>query len=209
VSGGSFDYLCMSFDLDALLDRQEQLESMATQLREWGYDGAADETDAVRTELQSLKTSVLDRVERLRAVWKAVEWTVSCDWGPDSVAEAVKELGQTQTAPETGGAGLTRLEGVLVPLQRHWIATVMDTPEDVAYLYERTGRKPDFTGFFDRGQTSIRLAGAVFLEELNIANRPTGQWKLLLKNEINHAFAHTDDLAARLCVGDLPLNGTP
>jgi hypothetical protein len=208
VSGGSFDYLCMSFDLDALLDRQDQLESMATQLREWGYDGAADETDAVRTELQSLKTSVLDRVERLRAVWKAVEWTVSCDWGPDSVAEAVKELGQTQTAPETGGSGLTRLEGVLVPLQRHWIATVMDTPEDVAYLYEQTGRKSDFTGFFDRGQTSIRLAGAVFLEELNIANRPTGQWKLLLKNELNHAFAHTDDLAARLAVGDLPRNGT-
>lgn len=209
MSGGSFDYLCMSFDLVTLLDRQEQLESMAAQLREWGYDGAADETDAVRTEVQLLKTSVLDRVEWLRAVWKAVEWTVSCDWGPDSVAEAVQELGQSRTAPEATNAGLTRLEGVFVPLQRHWIATVMDTPEDVAYLYEQTGRKPDFTGFFDRGQTSIRLAGAVFLEELNIANRPTGQWKLLLKNEINHGFAHTDDLAARLAVGDLPRNGAP
>lgn len=208
MSGGSFDYLCMALDLDALLVRQEQLESMAAKLREWGYDGAADETDAVRTEVQLLKTSVLDRAERLRAVWKAVEWTVSCDWGPDSVAEAVQEL-QSGKPTAQADAGLTRLEGVFVPLQRHWIATVMDTPEDVAYLYEQTGRKPDFTGFFDRGQTSIRLAGAVFLEELNTASRPTGKWKLLLKNEINHGFAHTDDLADLLAVGDLPRNGTP
>ncbi|WP_427174634.1 hypothetical protein [Arthrobacter sp. 92] len=163
---------------------------------------------AVRTDVQLLKNSVLDRVERLRAVWKAVEWTVSCDWGPDSVAEAVQELGQIRTITMTTDAGLTRMQGVFVPLQRHWIATVMDTPEDVLYLYERTGRKPDFTGFFDRGLSSIRLAGSVFFEELNAVGRPTGMWKLLLKNEMNDGFAHADDLAARLAVGDLSRNGT-
>ena len=100
--------------------------------------------------------------------------------------------------------GLTRLEGFFVPLQRHWQATVMGTPADVEYLYRQTGRRPDFTGFFDRGQTSIRLAGSVFLEEIDLEGSTTGRWKLMLKAEFNHDSAHVDDLPDRLAAGDLP-----
>lgn len=108
----------------------------------------------------------------------------------------------------TDNQPLSRLDGVFVPLQRHWRATNMDTPGDVDYLYQQTGRKPDWNGFFDRGPTSIRLAGSVFLEELDLAGNPTGRWELVLKGEFSERFAHTDDLAARLRAGDLPLINT-
>lgn len=208
MSGGSFDYLCMSYDVGTLLARQDKIGSMAQTLRDWGHDGAAGETEALLAELKHLDASVMDRVERLRAVWKAVEWTVSCDWGPDSVGEAVQELALLRTVASDAPEGLSRLEGFFVPLQRHWVATNMDTPKDVDYLYRRTGRKPDFTGLFDRGKTSIRLAGSVFLEEVDLAGSPTGRWNLVLKGEFSGEFAHTDDLAARLRAGDLPLVNT-
>ncbi|MET4144286.1 hypothetical protein [Arthrobacter sp. UYCo732] len=92
MSGGAFDYLCMAYDLNGVFERQEQMAMMATTLRDWGHDGAAAETEALHADLERLDSSVMDRVERLRGVWKAVEWTTSFDWGPDSVTEAVQEL---------------------------------------------------------------------------------------------------------------------
>jgi hypothetical protein len=81
-----------------------------------------------------------------------------------------------------------------------WKPSTRTPPNDVAHLNERTGRGPDFIGFFDRGPTSIRLAGSVLLEELDKANKPTGRWELLLKDEFNDRFVHTDDLADFLAV---------
>lgn len=43
------------------------------------------DTDA----LLALALELDERTDRLRAVWKAVEWCVSSDWGPDDVLQAI------------------------------------------------------------------------------------------------------------------------
>lgn len=76
MSGGSYDYLYLA-DFDA---RNKDLVLMGWALRSRGYDEAAKATEA----LVGMGPS-----EQLRALWKAVEWRVSGDWGEEQVAAAL------------------------------------------------------------------------------------------------------------------------
>lgn len=92
MSGGSFNYLCHTWDLDTLMDKRGDLEEMASELAGLGYaQDAARETEELVVLLRQWEVRATVRIERLREVWKAVEWWRSCDYGEDQVREALAE----------------------------------------------------------------------------------------------------------------------
>lgn len=113
VSGGSFNYLCHSWDLSDLVSKRSHLEAMAEELERlsWAKD-AAKETRHLVADLNAIEVRVEVALERLRPVWKAVEWWRSCDWSEDQVREAVTEFqgGQpdSEGAPDTLAMDLLR-----------------------------------------------------------------------------------------------------
>ncbi len=91
MSGGSYNYLCHAFDLDDLLKQQSALREMADRLAALGYaQDAAAETEDLLAMLRQWQIRADVRLKRLSGVWKAVEWTDSCDWPPSSISEALK-----------------------------------------------------------------------------------------------------------------------
>lgn len=92
MSGGSFNYLCHTWDLDGLMEKRGSLEEMASELAGLGYaQDAARETEELLVMLRQWEVRASVRVERLREVWKAVEWWRSCDYSEDQVREALAE----------------------------------------------------------------------------------------------------------------------
>lgn len=90
MSGGSYNYLCDVWDLDKLLQQEYSLEQMAARLAGLGWArDAARETEELLVMLRQWQVSAHVRVERLREVWKAVEWWDSCDWSEEQVREAL------------------------------------------------------------------------------------------------------------------------
>ena len=90
MSGGSFNYLCHAFE-DELFKRDSDLAEMAVALNEYPDGGvAARETEEIRAFIRAACMRVEVRSNRLREVWKAVEWHHSNDSGPDRVAAALK-----------------------------------------------------------------------------------------------------------------------
>lgn len=101
MSGGSFNYLCHTFDLDDLIDKRGSLEAMATELAGLGYaQDAARETEELLVMLRQWEVRATVRVERLRGVWKAVEWWRSSDYGEDQVREALAEYRGEEAQPD-------------------------------------------------------------------------------------------------------------
>lgn len=100
MSGGSFNYLCHSFDLDDLIDKRGDLEAMSEALAALGYaQDAARETEELLVMLRQWEVRATVRVERLREVWKAMEWWRSCDYGEDEFQEALtayRDKGETK-----------------------------------------------------------------------------------------------------------------
>lgn len=92
MSGGSYNYLCHTWDLDKLLQHESDLEAMSARLAGLGYaTDAARETEELILLLRQWRNRADTRLDRLRDVWKAVEWWDSCDWGEDQVREALVE----------------------------------------------------------------------------------------------------------------------
>jgi hypothetical protein len=94
MSGGSYDYLYAAdykgITLDAL--PEEQMQRMAERLAGLGYaDDAAAETLALLLYLRQVRVFVDVRWERLREVWKSVEWWDSADSGEESVKDALSK----------------------------------------------------------------------------------------------------------------------
>lgn len=90
MSGGSYNYLCHTWDLDDLLKHEGDLEDMSARLAGLGYaTDAARETEELLLLLRVWKNRASARLGRLRDVWKAVEWWDSSDWGEDSVRKAL------------------------------------------------------------------------------------------------------------------------
>ncbi len=52
---------------------------------------AARETEELLVMLRQWEVRATVRLERLREVWKAVEWWRSCDYGEDQVKQALEE----------------------------------------------------------------------------------------------------------------------
>lgn len=89
MSGGSFNYLCSRHSLSELLERAGDIDTMGQTLRNAGHAEAAAATESILADIKAFEDSILARVENLRGVWKAVEWTGSGDWGPESITEEV------------------------------------------------------------------------------------------------------------------------
>jgi hypothetical protein len=90
MSGGSYNYLCHTWDLDDLLEHRGGLEEMSARLAGLGWaEDAARETEELLVMLRQWQVRAETRMERLREVWKAVEWWDSNDWGEDQVREAL------------------------------------------------------------------------------------------------------------------------
>lgn len=92
MSGGSFNYLCHTWDLADINEKRGDLEAMASELAGLGYaQDAARETEELLVMLRQWEVRATVRIERLREVWKAVEWWRSCDYSEDQVREALAE----------------------------------------------------------------------------------------------------------------------
>jgi hypothetical protein len=61
-------------------------------MRDAGHDRAAEATKSILADLKAFEESILAKAETLRGIWKAVEWTASGDWGPESIAEEAAAL---------------------------------------------------------------------------------------------------------------------
>lgn len=119
MSGGSFNYLCWAVDLEDLLAKRHQLESMAEELARLGYaPDAASEARALISDIRAAQVRVETAMDRLQGVFKAVEWWRSGDWGEDGVHEAlehyrglgggvhtVRDLHSRAEEPADGGEG--------------------------------------------------------------------------------------------------------
>ena len=88
MSGGSFNYLCQTWDLDGLLTKMGDLEAMSRALARLGYaQDAARETEELLVILRQWQVQTEVRLERLTPVWKAMEWWRSSDWSEDDLRE--------------------------------------------------------------------------------------------------------------------------
>lgn len=90
MSGGSFNYASLATDLEELLTKRYDLNSLADRLYEWpDADDAAADLEALLAQVDKANQRVTARLKRLQPVLRAIEWHDSCDWGPDRVAEAL------------------------------------------------------------------------------------------------------------------------
>jgi hypothetical protein len=85
MSGGVYEWLFYADD-EQLIAYLEQIDKMATRLRQLGYPAEARYTDRVATQLRW----ALDDASQLRDVWRAVEWLDSGDWGAEQFASEMK-----------------------------------------------------------------------------------------------------------------------
>ena len=92
MSGGSFNYLCHTWDLGDLVSKMGDLEAMSQAIASVGYaQDAARETEELLVILRQWEVQAGVRLERLREVWKAMEWWRSCDYSEDQFREALAE----------------------------------------------------------------------------------------------------------------------
>lgn len=92
MSGGSYNYLYSSWDLEMLFKRLPDLENMAQRLAGLGYArDVAMETESLLLTLRQADVAIMARVERLKDVWHDVEWWDSMDGGEDDVKAAIEK----------------------------------------------------------------------------------------------------------------------
>jgi hypothetical protein len=97
VSGGSFNYLCSRYSLAELLEQTSDIDTMGQTLRNAGHAQAAAATESILADIKAFEEAILARVEALRGVWKAVEWTHSSDWGPGSITREAEAFSARPT----------------------------------------------------------------------------------------------------------------
>lgn len=98
MSGGSYNYLAYSQDLEDLMSKQDDLERMADRLEglseiEFPGAGAAGRaTRALLLKIRLWESHAAISAGMLNDVWKSVEWWDSCDSGPKQVKEELEKL---------------------------------------------------------------------------------------------------------------------
>lgn len=92
MSGGSFNYLCHSYDLEDLIQKRGDLADMVDFLAGRGYaKDAAVASAALLARIRQLEVWAEAELRRLTPVWKAAEWWQSCDTGEDGLLRALAE----------------------------------------------------------------------------------------------------------------------
>jgi len=94
MSGGSYNYLCFK-DSYEIISARKEIGEMRDRLIELGYLDAAKETESILLMLDSFEVRIQSRIDRLKFIWKSVEWFDSGDDGKDSVDEAVEKYRNT------------------------------------------------------------------------------------------------------------------
>lgn len=90
MSGGSYNYLCYKEAYD-IHEKINELQEMGDRLAELGFKDAALETESIILILNTFEIRLQARINRLRDVWKAVEWMDSGDSGIDYVKDEVEK----------------------------------------------------------------------------------------------------------------------
>jgi hypothetical protein len=90
MSGGSYNYLCYKESYD-IHERKEELNEMRDRLIELGFADVAGETESVLLMLKSFEVRLQTRIDRLKGVWRAVEWMDSGDSGIEYVEDSVNK----------------------------------------------------------------------------------------------------------------------
>lgn len=90
MSGGSFNYLCWSTG-EGLFKQQSDLKDMVAALNDLGAEDAAKETRDLLVAIETISKRLDAKVERLSAVWKAVEWMQSGDWDQEELNTALRQ----------------------------------------------------------------------------------------------------------------------
>ncbi|MFF7198318.1 hypothetical protein ACFZAM_32000 [Streptomyces sp. NPDC008079] len=85
MSGGSHGYLGHCWTWEDVLEKSGYLPEVADRLDELGYQAAAQHTRTLHNRI----TVKPERLAELIAVWGAVDYLDSFDWGPDQVRKAV------------------------------------------------------------------------------------------------------------------------
>lgn len=98
MSGGSFNYLCNRSGIEIIED-EEMLDSMIESLKNYdpGADKAVVDSQAVLADARRLRAELAkldEKIEPLRAVWRAVEWHHSFDCGPEDVQIALSKFNE-------------------------------------------------------------------------------------------------------------------
>ncbi len=88
MSGGSYNYLCYK-DSYEIHERRQELNEMRDRLTELGYLDAAKETESVILMLDAFEVRLQARIDRLKDVWKAVEWCDSGDSGESHIKNEI------------------------------------------------------------------------------------------------------------------------
>jgi hypothetical protein len=98
MSGGSFNYLFCKDAPDFFgYAPREDLERMAAALTDAGdAEDAARETEEILAIIAGTERRVDARLERLRGVWKAMEWWKSGDGGEDGLRAALTKYREGQ-----------------------------------------------------------------------------------------------------------------
>lgn len=91
MSGGSFEYLYRK-DVEELIQNEEQLERMASELAALGYaQDAAREAEELLCIVRQARVRIETRHQRLSNVFWAMEWWRSSDIGEDGVKKALQK----------------------------------------------------------------------------------------------------------------------
>lgn len=91
MSGGSYNYLCHRNTHEFVDFIPDGFDQMVDRLVELGYEDAAEETEQIKLMANAFRVRMEIRIDRLRHVWKAVEWYDSCDSGMELVEQAMKK----------------------------------------------------------------------------------------------------------------------
>ncbi|WP_328439365.1 hypothetical protein OHA71_23795 [Streptomyces sp. NBC_00444] len=90
MSGGSYNYLYASVDLEDLQAHRYDLEAMAARLAGLGYaQDAARETEELLLLFRQWETRAEVRIGRLSDLWRVIERLDSHDGGEDAVKAAL------------------------------------------------------------------------------------------------------------------------
>jgi len=92
MSGGSFNMLYNRLPEELIGDNYGDLQRMASRLTAYKrHARAAQETRELVNLIELLGERIETAQERLRGVWKAVEWHVSRDYSEEQVDEAIAD----------------------------------------------------------------------------------------------------------------------